>query len=176
VNKEEKADSIFSAVENKYLSLTRLTASMPDSAKPTVFSEIKLGDVWYMPGGRSFMGTLLNDAGADYLWKDNENFGSLPLNFEQVYARAVNADYWINLPLIRSKKELYAFEERYSSFKAYKSGNLYNNTKNSNSNGYSAYWETGMIYPDRILSDLVKIFHPGLSDVNGKLFYYEKLE
>jgi iron complex transport system substrate-binding protein len=175
VNREREADSIFAAVEKNYLHLRRLTDSLEDREKPTVFSEIKLGDVWYMPGGRSFMATLLKDSGANYLWKDDENSGSLPLSFEQVYARARDADFWINLPLVKSKEQLVAQEGRYASFKAFETGQLYNNTRNPNRFGYSPYWETGMIHPERIISDLVQIFHPSLVQA-GKLYYYEKLK
>jgi len=175
VNRELEADSIFAAVERNYLSLRRQADTLNDREKPTVFSEIKLGEVWYMPGGRSFMATLLKDAGGNYLWKDDGNYGSLPLSFEQVYARARDADYWINLPLVKTREQLVAREGRYASFKAFKTGRLYNNTRNTNRFGYSPYWETGMIHPDRILSDLVQIFHPSLVQ-NEELYYYEKLK
>jgi len=175
VNQGERADSIFSDVEKKYLELKDQTQNLP--TKPTVFSETKYGDVWYMPGGKSYMSALLKDAGANYLWSDNENFGSLPLSFEQVYAKARNSDYWINLPMVNSRKELIAFESRYAEFKAFKEGKIYNNTKVKNEKGYSIYWETGMIHPERILSDLVSIFHPDkLKEDNHEMYYYEQLK
>lgn len=167
------ADSLFEAVELNYLELKKKAKNV--SFRPTVFSEIKYSEFWYMPGGNSYMAGILKDAGADYLWRDNTNVGSLPLSFEQVYARAKDADYWIHLSTLRTKKELEASETRYSSFKAFKSGNLYNNTRHTNSKGYSDYWETGMIYPDRILSDLISIFHPELK-TKRELYYYEKIK
>lgn len=167
-----EADSIFNTVEKNYLQL--MEEAIAVSFRPTVFSEIKYSEFWYMPGGNSYMARILKDAGATYLWSDNTNFGSLPLSFEQVYARAKNADYWIHLSTLRSKKELEASETRYTSFKAFKTGNLYNNTLHTNSKGYSDYWETGMIYPDRILSDLIGIFHPELKNKN-EFYYYEKI-
>ncbi|HOZ86182.1 MAG TPA: ABC transporter substrate-binding protein [Bacteroidia bacterium] len=175
VDKKQLADSIFGAMEKNYIELKAIAAQT--IYRPTVFNEIKFGDSWYMPGGRSFMAQLLNDAGADYLWKDDTKAGSLPLSFEQVYAKAKNADYWINLSTLRTKKELLGFEPRYSEFSAFKKGNLYNNTKITNSFGYSIYWETGMIYPNRILNDFILIFHPELSQkLKSDFFYYEKLK
>jgi iron complex transport system substrate-binding protein len=174
VNKRELADSIFSAVEKNYLELKAIAGKA--ISKPTVFNEIKYSDSWYMPGGKSYVAQLLNDAGANYLWKDDAQTGSLPLSFEQVYARARDADFWINLSTLKTKKELLGYESRYSEFKAYKTGNLYNNTKVTNSKGYSVYWETGMIYPNRILSDLVQIFHPELKpEIKSALNYYEQI-
>lgn len=174
VNKSPEADSIFSEVEKKYADLK--AAAMKTHFRPTVFNEIKYSDSWYMPGGKSYVAQMLRDAGADYLWKDNEEVGSLPLSFEQVYAKAKEADYWINLSTVRSKTELLAYEKRYAEFKAFKSGDLYNNNRFTNTKGYSSYWETGMIFPDRILSDLIQIFHPELkTGATKEMYYYEKI-
>lgn len=175
VNSETQADSIFNAVENRYLSLKELAGKA--GSRPTVFNEIKYSDSWYMPGGKSYVAQLLDDASANYLWKDNDQFGSLPLSFEQVYAKAKEADYWINLSTLKHKKDLLGYESRYAEFKAFKTGNLYNNTRFTNAKGYSNYWETGMIYPDRILSDLILIFHPELKpEVKNEFYYYEQIK
>jgi iron complex transport system substrate-binding protein len=175
VDRSARADSIFNACEKRYSELKRLVEA--SEARPAVFTEIKYSDAWYMPGGNSYIAKLLSDAGARYLWSDNPKTGSLPLSFEEVFARAGNADYWINLSTVRSKKELLAYEPRYSAFKAFASGNLYNNTKHTNKKGYSDYWESGMLHPDRILSDLVNIFHPGLLGTgNPQFFYYEQIQ
>jgi iron complex transport system substrate-binding protein len=172
--KLEKADSIFREVKNKYEGLKNIAAKA--TGKLTVFSEVKFGDVWYMPGGRSFMSTLLKDAGAEYLWANNDDFGSLPLSFEQVYAKARNADVWINLPLVNSKKELLEHDARYKKFKPFATDKIYNNTLHKNIKGYSDYWETGMYHPERILHDLVLIFHPELaSEIGNEFYYYERL-
>lgn len=69
---------------------------------------------------KSYVAQLLNDAAANYLWKDNDQFGSLPLSFEQVYAKAKDADYWINLSVLKHKKDLLGYESRYAEFKAFK--------------------------------------------------------
>jgi iron complex transport system substrate-binding protein len=174
VNKKEKADSIFAAVEKNYLALKEQAEKTGN--RPSVFSEIKYSDSWYVPGGKSYVAKLLKDAGANYLWKEDFHFGSLPLSFEQVYAAAKDADYWINLSTVKSKQELLSYETRYTEFKAFTKGNLYNNNKHTNALGYSTYWETGMIYPNKILNDLILIFHPELkSQQLYELFYYRKL-
>jgi len=175
VGRKKQADSIFNLVEKNYFELKEIAAKT--SERPSVFSEIKYSDSWYMPGGKSYIARLLDDAAATYLWKDDTKFGSLPLSFEQVFARAKDADFWINLSTLKTKKELLGYETRYAEFRAYKTGNLYNNTKVTNSKGYSNYWETGMIYPDRILSDLVQIFHPELKTrIKRDFYYYEQLK
>lgn len=170
VGKKNEADSIFKNVEQSYLNLKSEAALTKE--RPTVFSEIKYSDAWYLPGGKSYVATLFNDASADYLWKNETRAGSLPLSFEQVYAKAKDADYWINLSTVKTKKELLGYESRYAEFKAFKTGNLFNNTKHTNNFGYSDYWETGMIHPERVLSDLIGIFHPAK---RGTFYYYEQL-
>jgi len=167
-----QADSIFFQVEKEYLRLK--SAASVYTTQPRVFSEIKYGDVWYMPGGKSFMALMIADAGGNYLWSDVPQTGSLPLSLEQVLARASNADIWLNQPLIFSMKQLVAADPRYSAVKAYQTGSVYNNTKNRNTFGYSDYWESGMIHPERILSDLMKIFHSD-SLSKSSLYYYEQL-
>ncbi len=175
VNKELKADSIFKSVEKNYFELKNI--AFKAKTKPSVFTEIKYGEIWYMPGGKSFAATFFNDANANYIWKDDAKTGSLNLGFEKVYLKAKDADFWLNLALVKSKKELQSIESRYCEFKAFKTGNLYNNIKNTNIKGYSDYWETGIIYPNRVLSDLILIFHPELkSQIKNDLYYYKKLD
>ncbi|MEO6302240.1 MAG: ABC transporter substrate-binding protein [Bacteroidia bacterium] len=175
VNKKEMADSIFNLVEKNYNALKVIGEKT--ELKPSVFSDIKYSDSWYMPGGKSYVAQLLNDAGTNYLWKDDSNYGSLPLSFEQVYAKAKDAGFWINVSTLRTKKELVGFDTRYAEFAAFKTGNIFNNTKHVNALGYSTYWETGMIYPDRILSDLILIFHPELKgQLKNEFYYYEQLK
>lgn len=175
VNKESLADSIFKAVEKNYTYLTSIAQT--SETIPTVFNDIKYSDVWYMPGGKSYMAQLLNDAHTNYLWKENTQFGSIPLSFEQVYTKAKDAEYWINVSTLKTKKELLKFDSRYEEFTAFKNNKVFNNTKYTNKHGYSTYWETGMIFPDRILSDLILIFHPELkTQIKNELYYYEQLK
>ena len=86
---EQRAEEIFSKIETKYNKLAALARQEKD--KPTGFTEKKYGQVWYVPGGNSYMGRFLEDAGADYLWADMKNAGSTPLSFETVYAKAEKA-------------------------------------------------------------------------------------
>ena len=43
-----------------------------------------------------------------------------------------------------------------------------------NPNGGNDYWESGVVHPDLVLRDLVKIFHPEL--VPEEFVYYRRLE
>jgi len=170
--KENLADSLFALTEKKYKLLKASAATT--STQPTVLTEIKLNDAWYVPGGKSFMACLINDAHANYCFKNDTTIGSLPLSFEQVYEKASTADYWLNVLFCKSKKDIVKMDTRYANFKAYKNNTIYNNNLIVTPKGGNAYWETGLINPDFILQDMIKIFHPEL--YKEKAFnYYRKL-
>lgn len=172
-DKQNLADSLFKETEKNYNQLKNLTASI--TKKPTVLTEIKYGDAWYIPSGKSYMAHLINDAGGDYFWKEDDKTGSTPLSFEMVYAKAKDCDYWINQYNVNTKKELLSYDERYGLFKAFKENHLYNNNKTQNALGYSNYWETGVTNPDDVLADLIAIFSPILLP-NHQFKYYKKIE
>jgi iron complex transport system substrate-binding protein len=170
---EKKADSLFNETEKKYLDLKASAEKAPES--PTVFTETKLSDAWYVPGGKSFMATLIKDAHASYCWAADSNATSLPLSFEQVYKVTANADYWINLGFCSTKKDLLNLDKRYTGFKAFRDGNIFNYNARSTPAGGNEFWETGLIMPDLILLDMIKIFHPSMY-TDKPFTYYQKLE
>jgi len=171
-NEEQKADLLFSSIEKNYLNLK----SMADTCKnkPTVFTELKTGDVWFVAGGKSNLAQLLKDAGATYVFNDNDKTGALSLNMEQVMNKAVNSGYWLNLHYANNATDILKQDKRYAVFNAYKKRNLYNNNALMNENGGNAYWESGLNRPDELLADLIEIFHPELLP-NHALKYYKRL-
>ena len=156
--REALADSIFATVEQNYNELKRLATSQ--TKKPKLMCEVKSGSAWYVSGGRSTTGKLYADAGADYAFASYPNAGGIPLSFETVFDKAQDADIWLikynqatDLTLT-SLREDYA---PYAQFKAYKEKQVYGcNT------GLKTYYEDFPFHPDRVLKDLIKIFHPSL--------------
>ncbi len=172
-NQEKQAEEIFKEITNKYEQIAQKAKFVKN--RPTVFVGFNFKGTWYMPGGKSYVATYLADAGGNYLWKDNRSSGSLPLSFEVVLERAANADYWLNFSQSwQSVKDLVAEDNRYTYFKAVKTGNLYNNNARVNESGGNDYWEGGISNPDIVLSDLIKILHPEVLP-NHQLFYYRKI-
>ena len=72
----QKADSLFAEVEKNYNELKALVA--PLSSAPSVISELKNGSAWYVPGGKSTSARIYADAGANYVFADDEHSGSVP--------------------------------------------------------------------------------------------------
>lgn len=168
---ESRADSLFDHTVTVYDSLRNLAAKAP--IKPTVITERKYGAAWYVPGGNSYIGVLLRDAGADYLWHDDTQTGSVPLSFETVFERGQAADFWLfkyNAPNEMTYETLQSEYEPYRRFAAFEKRNIFVcNT------GTVPYYEEMPLHPDRILRDLIRIFHPELLP-EGKLRYYQKLK
>jgi iron complex transport system substrate-binding protein len=172
--KEKEADSIFMEIEKNYLRTVKLVKE--NSKKfPSVLVNQIYGDVWYLPGGKSFQAKLIEDAGGNYLWKNDAGINNLNLSFESVFEKAAEADIWINAGDYDSKQELLATYPNYEWFSALKKNQIYNWNKRKNAKGANDYFETGTARPDLILKDLAAIFHPELFPEH-KLYFYKKLE
>ncbi len=165
-----KADSLFTAVENAYISLRDRVRHCPN--RPTLLCELKSSSAWYVPGGKSTMGRLYHDAGADYLFAGYEQSGSVPLSFETVLNRAAEADFWLIKYGGKEKSYSSLLEEfgGYKHFKAFEKRNIYGCPLSK-----QRFYEETPFRPDILLAELVSIFHPELS-LNHKLQYYEKLK
>jgi len=171
-NKEHEADSIFSSIEKKYLSLKSKADSIQQH--PTVMSGIVYGDTWFMPGGNNYAAKILKDAGGNYLWSDDLSSGYLERSFEAVYDKAFDADYWIGVGSYGSLDALKSADQRYAQFKPFKEDHVYTYDKRKGAKGGSEFLELGYLRPDLILSDLIKILHPGKLE-NDSLYFHGKL-
>lgn len=158
LDKQELADSLFQATEERYLQLKALTRDV--AKRPTVISEKKFGSSWYIPAGDSYIAHLFADAGADYLFRELPGAGSIPLSFETVFDRGIQADFWLikyNQTEDMTYKELRAEYTPYERFNAFRDQRVY-----ACNTGKTPYYEEFPIHPDYLLKDYVWIFHPEL--------------
>ncbi|NTW49473.1 MAG: ABC transporter substrate-binding protein [Chlorobiales bacterium] len=178
LDKEAEANKKFSEIEASYEALSDLTKNVKN--RPSVLLGLPYKDSWFMSAGKSYMVQLLKDAGASYHWESDSATGGLKLNFEKVYPVALEAEYWLNQGKVDSREELLSKDPRFADFKAFKNGNLYNNTKLLNEHEGNAYWEIGITNPHIVLADLIKIFHPELSDSSvlkaHPMTFYKKID
>lgn len=172
-NQEATAEALFTDTVTHYEELKTQAAAVTE--KPTVFTDSAYQGSWYVAGGRSFTAQLLADAGAAYLWADDESTASIPLAFEAIFDKAADADYWINVGYVSSLQELEAADERYTDFAAFQAGNVWNNNKHQNANGGNDYYESAVAHPDAVLADLIAIFHPEVLP-DHEFVYYQKLQ
>ena len=172
-NREAVAEQEFSQVASRYRSIVAKAKSA--RTRPTVFAGFSSKGTWYVPGGDSYVAKLLADAGSAYVWADDRTSGSLNLNFEQVYDRARQAEYWVNgSQNWKTRSDVTQDDARYAGFLAVKTGNLYSPTARMGPEGGNEYWASGTANPDVVLEDLVKMFHPELMS-DRKFYYYQQL-
>lgn len=172
-NREVEANEIFDGVVERYEALKALAAEVED--QPTVLVNALFGDTWFVAGGNSYIARLIEDAGGDYLWADDTSSGGLPLSFEAVLDRAQDADVWLNPNFWFTLADGLAEDERYAEFAAFQAGAVYNNNARVTPLGGNDYGETGVLYPDLVLADLIAIFHPDLMP-DHELYFYRQLE
>lgn len=169
--KATKATTKFDELAEAYQNL-QLKARLY-SSKPTVLTGALYGGTWYVAGGKSLMAQLIRDAGGRYLWANNEELSGVPLDFEVVYDKALEANYWINMAQFTSKDDLLNADPRYGDFTAFKEGKLYNHHKRSTAIGGSDFFESAIVLPHLVLNDLIQLLHPSDSD---SLYYYQPLQ
>jgi len=170
---EEEAEDIFKTTETNYLAAKALAKKATN--KPTVLSGALYKDVWYLPGGKSWAASFIDDANADYLWSDTNSTGSLSLSVESVLAKAGNAEFWMSPSQFISYYELDKASRHYSQFKAYKEKRIYTFANTQGETGGLLFYELGPARPDLILKDLIYIFHPKLLPEH-QLFFFKPLQ
>jgi iron complex transport system substrate-binding protein len=159
-NKEAVAEKVFAETVKNYEELKNLATQAEN--KPTVFVGTPFEGTWYMPGGKSFAAAFFADASASYPWADTTDTGSLYLAFEEVFDKAKDADYWLNLGYVPDLKSLTDQDARFADFAAYQNGNVWNNDARTTASGGNDYYESAVANPDVVLADLIAILHPEL--------------
>ncbi len=169
--REAAADSLFRQIVSRYEAIRTLAADVAEH--PSVLSEVPYPPVWYVPGGKSFMANLYRDAGAVHPWSDNASTGSLTLSVEAVLERGVDADIWIvkyNRPQDMTYGALKAEFDAADRFSAFRDRRVF---------GVNAarvpYYDEVPVAPDRVLADLVWVFHPELLPADFTPHYFHKL-
>ena len=193
---EARADSLFAVVDSSYNTLKKLftvdslqfTDEYSDgseglASKSTVNRKLSpvnkkvlldkvTGSVWYVPGGRSTIGQMIQDAGGDYPWADDDHSGSVSLPFEAVLEKAGEADVWLfrySSDHDITPAELLSEHHGYDQFKAFRTGEIYGCDVER-----SLFYEESPFRPDWLLGDYIHILHPDIPDL-PPLRYYKKL-
>lgn len=173
-NQENIANQQFELIAQRYQSIAAIAQKA--QRKPTVLTGFSSSGTWYQPGGKSYVAQLIKDAGGVYLGGNNGDRGSTPMSFEAVYERALNAQVWINgSQTWQQLSDIAKADERYQKIPAFQAGQVFNNNARVNQFGGNDYWQSGVMSPDQVLADLVKILHPELLG-NHQLFYYRALK
>ena len=87
---------------------------------------------------------------------------------------AAPADVWLNTGSAGTAADLAKAYPKFGSLPVVKEGRVYNNILRTNAAGGNDYYESGVVRPDLVLRDLIKIFHPDI--VANDFVYYKRLE
>lgn len=169
---EERAGRLYDSVAYSYKSLHEKVINV--SSKPVVMTGMPWKDVWYVSPGNTSLANYIQHAGATYLWNDLSSTKAVPMDLEAVYEKSGDAEYWINPGAITSLDDILNIDSRFKYFKPFQNSKIFNNNARLNSSGGNDYWESGVIHPDIVLKDLIRIFHPETLPEH-KLVYYKKV-
>ncbi len=173
IGTEEHAEALFEEIAGRYEALVRKTAGI--SHRPGVITGAPIQGKWD-PRGSKYLPGLIRDAGGRPLWEPEGVSGyRKPMDIEAMYNLAMTADAWINTSTWESLEDAFAADPRFADVPAIQNRRLYNNNAKTNPWGGNDYWESGMLYPEQLLSDLIAILHPGLLP-GHELIYYRRLE
>lgn len=174
LGKREEATAHFKPIRDNYIKMQGILKNSGTPEKPKVMLNAPYGDSWFMPPAKSYMSRLVSDAGGEYLFMENDGNSSKAISMEKARMLLDEADVWLNVGAdyatvddIRRNLPVMA------GTRVVRTGAVYDNTFRMSPGGGNDFYESGIIHPDLILRDLIKIFHPEL--VEDDLFYYRRL-
>ena len=173
VGQRAKAEQVFQQIPVRYTRLKEVAAAA-SSAKPKVMINTPYADSWVMASTSSYVARLIADAGGDYIYRKNTSNSSMPIDLEEAARLSAEADVWINVGSLTSLSEMRRQFPKFADTPCVVKGEVYNCDKRSEPGRGNDYWESGIVNPDIVLRDLIKIFHPEL--INEEFVYYRKLK
>ncbi|MCM1139720.1 MAG: ABC transporter substrate-binding protein [Muribaculum sp.] len=173
VGKRAEGEKVFEEIPQRYNALKN-KVSEANLESPEIMVNIPYGDSWSMPSTESYVARLMVDAGGDYIYKKNTGNSSMPIDLEEAYKLTSEADMWLNVGMANSLEDLKGMSPKFIDTQCFISGNVYNNNLRTNAAGGNDYYESGVVNPDIVLRDLIKIFHPEL--ISEDFVYYKQLK
>ena len=167
LGKEKEADSLFKEVERRYNNIK--TQAQKAKTHPTVVTEMKIGSTWYVAGGESTVGILINDAGGNYVFRETKARGALPYSPEMVFEKAKDADYWLikyNQSTDMTLSDLQGQWGLNEKMKAFHTKQTYGCNLS-----LTHFYEETPFHPDILLKEYADILH---GKGNGK--YYKRID
>jgi iron complex transport system substrate-binding protein len=152
--REKEAQFIFQMIEKQYQIVKRLYAP---SLRPKVIVGHLQAGVWNAPPGDSDLAQLIQDAGGDYIWKDEKK--PVRKSLEEIVSLAQEDWVWLPQSLWQSLDDARQEDHRYTLLKFFRPGKVFNNNRRLTPAGGNDYWEMGLLRPDLLLKDLVTMFH-----------------
>ena len=167
----ERGVEVFEQIEARYNDVRSGVVRSDDA--PKVMFNLPYQDVWYMPSDDSYMVQLVEDAGGRYIYKGkNPSGGSKGISLEEAYMLVSDTDIWLNAGQCSTMEELRSSAPHFANAPVVLAGEVYNNNRRRTEAGGSDFWESAIVRPDVVLSDLVTIIAGG----DDETFYYQQLK
>lgn len=172
--KYQKGVEFFTPIARNYEALKAEVKQMAGT-RPKVIVNAPYSGSWFMPTPDSYSGQLVTDAGGQLLYDPKYSGVAVPVEMEAAWRMASQADVWINPGQASSLDEVRAIAPKYTGVDVLTQGRVWNNNRIFTPAGGNDYFESGVIHPDRVLRDLISIFHPGFTP-DTTFYYYKKLQ
>ena len=167
----ERGEEAFHQIVHRYNEVRSSVVRQSDA--PKVMFNLPYQDVWYMPSDDSYMVQLIEDAGGTYIYKGrNTSGGSKGISLEEAYMLVSEADVWLNVGQCSTMNELRSSAPHFAHTDVVLSGEVYNNNRRCTRAGGSDFWESAIVRPDVVLSDLATIIAGG----DAPTYYYQQLK
>ncbi len=158
-DKEAFADSVFNVINENYNAAKQKAQEVKN--KPTIMSGANYRGTWYVPAGKNFIAKLYADAGGAYFYANDSAKGSLPLNFETAVKNFSTSEVWLSCNY-NSIEELLKADSKHNLFNPVKKDKVYNFNKKMLSSGANDFWESAVVRPDILLTDVISVLHPDI--------------
>ena len=163
----------FNSIATSYISTSqRIAEHTATTTRPRVMINTPYRDAWVLPSENNYMARIISDAGGCCYTTEGKGNTSKPIDIEQAYIWASQADVWLNVGACNTLEELTRQNPKFADVKAVREKRVYNNNGRQTAQGGSDFWESGVVRPDVILQDLVTI----LQDRKEELYYYKQLK
>ena len=140
-DRREEAAALFTDIETRYDSLRMRATAFAE--RPSVMLNAPYRDVWFVPGDRSYMVRLIEDAGGRYIFAGEESSVSRPISGEAAYLAARQADVWLNPNQAGNIGELKTQNPKFTDIRCVEQRRVYNCTRRKTPGGGSDFWESG---------------------------------
>lgn len=171
IGAEAESERWFHSVDSSYNTLKSLAAKA--TSHPKIAIDKMTGNVWYVPGGASTIGTMIADANIQNPFADDRSAGSLSLSLESVMEHAADAPLWLfryDQPHDITYDELSSEHQAYSLFDAFRRRNCYGCNVMT-----TRFYEDTPYHPDLLLNDFIVMAHPEIEGL-APLRYFKKVE
>lgn len=169
-----KGKEVFSDIPVRYENVRMKVPSISGAQRPHVMINAPYGDAWFMSPKCSYLASMIHDAGASYIFDHDTGTEAVKIGMEDALRLLSESDFWLNAGDVASISDLQSMYPKLADVRCVRDGNVYNNTLRTSEGGGNDYYESGVLHPDLILSDLIRIFHPELS-VDTTFHYFKRI-